>query len=300
MHQGFDECLYLLASNNISRDLYRNEQLLQKEFDNRLLSQVFTDEVIRQINVESDQPFFIYVPFTAPHFPAEAHPDWDGHSTNSAYGDVVEELDARVGQILDALKQRGIDEQTLVVFISDNGPEGGQRKFNSAEPYSGRKWHSREGGLRVPAIVRWSGVVEPGRVSDAIVSAMDLYPTLAHVCKVPINIPDSGQKLDGLNVWGSITGSDPQQARHELMYWHGKGKATAIRQDNWKLFFDSGEGDPQLADGPMLFNLAKDPGETTDVSGQHPEKVTELLERAKLNLVDIQEHALPIGKWKED
>ncbi|MEM9019896.1 MAG: sulfatase-like hydrolase/transferase [Planctomycetota bacterium] len=299
MHQGFDESYFILASNNMSRDMFRGQRRIHEDYDNRLLSQAFTEEVVRLINVDSDQPFLIYVPFTAPHFPASAHPDWRGRSNNSAYGDVVEELDARVGEILAALKQRGIDDQTLVVFISDNGPEPNQRRFNSAAPFSGRKWNAREGGLRVPGIIRWPGSLEAGRVSDAMVSAMDLYPTLAHVCGVPINIPESGQKLDGLNVWGSITGEDPAQARDELLYWHGKGKASAIRSGEFKLFFDAGEGDPNVRNGPVLYNLAEDPGETTDLSDKHPDIVAELLERARQQLADIEQHALPIGRWSQ-
>jgi arylsulfatase A-like enzyme len=297
-HQGFDETFYILASNNMSRDLFRNGERIEEDFSNRHLSEAFTEEVIRQISVESEQPFFIYVPFTAPHFPAEAHPDWIDHSDNKAYGDVVEELDHRVGQILASLKANGIDNQTLVIFISDNGPEGGQREFASALPYSGGKWTAREGGLRVPAIMRWPEVLWPGQETDAIVSAMDLYPTLAHACNIDLNIPEDAQKLDGVNVWGSLTGNDLRQSRDHLLYWHGQGEPAAIRQGNWKLFFGGGKGDPDVADGPALFNLSEDPQESTDLSEQHPAVVEDLLELAREQLAEIYEHDMPIGVWE--
>ena len=299
--QGFDETYYLLASNNIGRDVYRGDEVVHKKFDNRRLTETFTEEVVRVINAESDKPFFIYVPFTAPHFPAEAHPKWKGTSDDkhAAYVEVVEELDYRVGQILDAVKKKGIDDETIIVFMSDNGAQAGQRSNRGAGPFSGMKWSSREGGTRVPCIVRYPGVIGPGRSSDKIVAAIDLYPTLSHACG--IELPANAQKLDGVSVWNTLIGKDTDHARTELLYWHGFGEATAIRVGNYKLLFGSGKKhgiDPDIEEGPALFHLANDPGESRDISAQHPQKVNELLELAKQRLAEIHTNRVTIGAWK--
>jgi len=179
MHQGFDETYYLLASNNQTQTLWRGEEVVDEAFDNRRFTEAFTREAIRFITAGREKPFFLYLPYTAPHFPAEPHPDWQGHSANGAYGDVVEELDGRIGEILGVLGKNGLDENTIVVFLSDNGPERNQSQFNSAAPYAGGKWSAREGGTRVPCIVRWPGVIPAGRECDRLIAAIDLFPTLA-------------------------------------------------------------------------------------------------------------------------
>ena len=301
--QGFESTYYLLASNNIGRDIYRNDQVVHKAFDNRRLTETFTEEVIRIIESESDRPFFMYVPFSAPHFPAEAHPDWQGNASAdklAAYVSVVEELDHRIGQILDAVKKKGIDDETLIVFISDNGAQAGQRVQDGAGPFSGMKWSSREGGTRVPAILRWPGVIKEGQVHDQMVAAIDLYPTLAAACGIPIRLPDTAQKIDGINLWANLSSPTSGRGREELLYWHGFGEATAIRQGDYKLFFGSGQehsADPDITEGPALFNLADDPGETHDLRESHPEKVEELLELARQKLEDIEDNRLPLGRW---
>ncbi len=301
--QGFENTYYLLASNNIGRDIYRDDTIVHQNFDNRRLSETITDEVIRLIEADSDQPFFIYVPFTAPHFPAEAHPDWKGTSDDKLveYVQVVEELDYRVGQILGAVKSKGIDNETLVIFISDNGAQAGQRTTEGSGPFSGMKWSSREGGTRVPAILRWPGVLQPGQTCDEIVAAIDLYPTLAQVCGLPLRQPPHAQPLDGVSVWDTFTGKAKKHARNELLYWHGFGQATAIRRGDYKLFFGAGEkhsADPDISAGPALFNLATDPGEANDIRLDHPERVTELLQLARQRLTQISEHPIPLGRWE--
>jgi len=300
MHQGFEETYYIVASNNQTKALWRGDELLDESFDNRRFTEAFTKEAIRFITADKNKPFFLYLPYTAPHFPAEAHPDWEGHSANGAYGDVVEEMDSRVGEILDTLKKTGLDDNTIVVFLSDNGPDRSQSRFASAAPLSGIKWTSREGGTRVPCIVRFPGVIPARQISDRLTAAIDLYPTLAHACGVDISIPKGGQKLDGVNVWGTLVGQDWEHARNVLLYWHGWGEATAIRRGDWKLFFGSAKGDPGIEQGPALFNLKEDPGEQNDVSAEHPDTVKDLLALAREQLKDIHTNYVPIGAWKEN
>lgn len=298
-NQGFESAYYIRMSNNQNRDMYRDGELVKKKWDNALLSQTFAEEAIRVINEDADEPFFLYVPWTAPHFPADPHPDWFGRSgedKNGKYIDTVEELDHRVGQVLDALDKAGKAENTIVIFTSDNGRQGGQQGPNDDPPYSGRKWHSKEGGTRVPFIVRYPWLITRGETNPEMVTAMDLYPTLARACGVDIDLPEDAQALDGVSVWSTLIGRPAPHPRTELLYWHGKGQATAIRVGDWKLFFNAGDkGDPDVSDGPVLYHLATDPKETTDLAEQHPEKVKQMLARAKALLTDIYSNQVPIG-----
>lgn len=297
--QGFESAYFIYMSNNQNRDMYRNDKLIQKKWDNRLLSETFTQEAIRVIKEESNKPFFLYIPWTAPHFPADPHPDWQdksGTDKSGKYTDVVEELDYRTGQILDALKEAGKAENTIVIFTSDNGRQPGQAGPDDKPPFSGHKWQSLEGGTRVPCIIRYPESIPAGKENHQIVSAMDLYPTLVEACG--IELPEDAQKIDGVSAWSNLRQLKSKLARDELLYWHGKGNATALRKGDWKLFFHYGDekpADPELANGPALYHLANDPLEAKDISSQHPEKVTELTIRAKDLLTEIYNNQVPIG-----
>jgi arylsulfatase A-like enzyme len=293
-------------SNNQNRDMYRDGELIQKKWDNRLLTQTFAQEAIRVINQDADKPFFLYVPWSAPHFPADPHPDWDGKSGDNKsanYTDVVEELDARVGDILDALEKAGKADNTIVVFTSDNGRQSGQQGPHDDPPFSGKKWQSLEGGTRVPCIIRYPKSIQAGRVSNDLVAAIDLYPTLANACfQDSLFLPSEAQKLDGIDLWSSLAQRPDQRRLHrkELLYWHGKGQATAIRVGDWKLFFNAGDqapNDPQADDVPALYNLKNDPKEQHNLADKHPDKVRAMAARAKALLQDVYNHQVPIGTW---
>lgn len=302
--QGFDSSLYIRMSNNQNRDMYRDGELVRKKWDNRLLTKAFADEAVRVIGADDDRPFFLYVPWSAPHFPADPHPDWRGRSgddRSAKYTDVVEELDARVGEILDALAASGRADRTIVVFTSDNGRQSGQSGPKPDPLYSGKKWQSREGGTRVPCIIHAPGSWRRG-VSDEFVSALDLFPTLASACGVEVRLPRNAQPMDGIDlsphlVSGSAS-TDPK--RTELLYWHGKGQATAIRVGSWKLHFHAGDQNPKdvkLVDGPALFDLERDVKEEHDIAAQHPERVRAMLERARQLLTEVYGAQVPLGAW---
>ncbi|HCQ33307.1 MAG TPA: arylsulfatase, partial [Verrucomicrobiales bacterium] len=156
-----------------------------KPFENKRLTESFTNEALKFIDENRSNPFFLYIPYTAPHFPLEAHPDWKGRSNFGVYGDVVEELDHRIGQILARLKLRHLEKNTIVIFMSDNGPEP-LTKESKALPFRGKKWSALEGGTRVPCLLRFPGVLPAGKESDALISAIDLLPTLAHACSIDL------------------------------------------------------------------------------------------------------------------
>ena len=296
MNQGFDTAYYIKKSNNQTKKLWRGDKLEADPFNNSRLTEQFTREAVSFIKANREKPFFLYLPFTAPHFPAQAHPDWKGKSANGAYGDVVEELDARIGEILGTLKNTQLEKETIVVFISDNGPEPGQKKWAHAEPYRGLKWSSLEGGTRVPCIVRWPGMIPAGRESDKLTTAIDLLPTLSHACGIELKKISKGiPKLDGLNVWGTLSGKSTQHPRTNMLYWQGWAVPQAIRVGDWKLYFDQVKEIQDSNKGLVLIDLSKDPAEQKNLSAQHPDKVKEMKILAGNLLKEIEGNTIPLG-----
>jgi arylsulfatase A len=296
MKQGFDTAYYIKKSNNQTKQLWRGTDLVADPFNNSRLTENFTAEAIKFIRANKEKPFFLYLPFTAPHFPAQSHPDWKGKSANGAYGDVVEELDGRIGDILKTLKDTNLEKKTIVVFLSDNGPEPGQKKWANAGPYRGLKWSALEGGTRVPCIARWPDAIPAGQVCDKLTTAIDLLPTLAHACGIKLSKVSKGvPKIDGVNVWDTLTGKAKEHPRTHMLYWQGWAVPQAIRVGNWKLYLDKLKEIPGSNKGPVLVHLAKDPTEQTNLSDQHPDKVKEMKALADELLTDIEENAISLG-----
>ncbi len=297
--QGFDRTFYINKSNNQTDELWRDDKLLEKPYKNRFLTEQFTREAIDFIQANKAKPFFLYLPYSAPHFPVEPHPDWEGKSNYGVYGDVVEEMDARIGDILDILKAESLDKKTLVIFCSDNGPEP-LTKESLAKPFRGKKWSSLEGGTRVPCILSWPGTLPTGLKTDAIISAMDLLPTLAHVCQIDLikrsveHVP-----IDGVNVWNTLTGMKNSHPRNDLLYWHGSKGFEAIRVGDWKLFPKRLRAKLK-GNGPALFHLAKDIEEKNDLSQIHPDRVKSMQKLADHRLADIRTKFIPLGQSKID
>jgi arylsulfatase A len=296
--QGFDTTYYVKSSNNQTKKLWRGEELIEDPFENRLLTEKFTQAAITFIKENRDKPFFLYLPYTAPHFPVQAHPDWKGKSSFGVYGDVVEELDYRIGEILYTLKAEELEKETIVVFLSDNGPQ--PREKSEATPFRGKKWDALEGGTRVPCIIRYPGVIPAGKESDALIAAIDLLPSLSHACGIDLQaISQGSQVIDGVDVWNTLLGKkDTPHPRNDLLYWHGKDGFQAIRVGNWKLFLNrEGAKLPQdTGSGPALFNLAEDVQETTDLSAKFPERVKQMQAIAEQRLADINRNSIPLGE----
>jgi arylsulfatase A-like enzyme len=317
--QGFDWTYYIPSSNNQTDLIRRGDDIIKQPFENRLLTRQFTDEALGFIRTHKDRPFFLYLPFTAPHFPVEAHPDWKGRSKFGTYGDVVEELDHCIGEIVRQLDDAGIRDHTLIVFTSDNGPQKGQAA--SALPFRGRKWSALDGGTRVPCIANWPGVLPAGREFGGLVSAIDLLPTLSRACGIDWRAKSSGKpKIDGLDLWDALIGKTDASPRGELLFWHGMNpEPVAIRVGQWKLFFDRRDALEGLgseaetpeetaelaacrgalsADGPnppLLIRLSDDPRELLDRSAEFPEKVAAMRKRADVLIADLKQHGtLPI------
>lgn len=302
--QGFDQAFHIKMSNNQTKKLWRGETLIEDPFDNRRLSEQFTREALAFIGSEDTRPFFLYLPYTAPHFPAEPHPDWEGKSANAAYGDVVEELDARIGEIRTAIEEKGLERDTIIVFLSDNGPEPGQKKFATAAPYRGLKWSSLEGGTRSPCLIAWPGKVTSGGVNDALLSTVDLLPTLASACQVEWESTRTDSPrcppIDGIDAWDFlVSGGDGDPPRSDLLYWNGWGTLQAIRQGTWKLYLDVVDGVPGSDVGPALFDLTTDPLEQTNLASKQPDRVRGMIALARQHLADLEPGAIPLGGKSE-
>lgn len=296
MGQGFDLTYFIDKSNNQTKKLWRGRELEADPFDNRRLTENFIKEAVAFVQSNKNNPFFLYLPFSAPHFPAQAHPDWKGKSANADYGDVVEELDGRIGDLLKVLADEELEKKTIVVFMSDNGTEPGQRKWGSGEPFRGLKWSAMEGGTRVPCILRFPNVIPAGEVTDKLTTAIDLLPTLAGACGIKLK-KGSGiaPKLDGLNLWESLQGKTKIHPRKSLLYWHGWAMPQAIRVGDFKLYLDKVKEIPATNKGPVLIDLSKDPGEEKDLASEHPEKVKDMKALAEKLLSEIEGNSISLG-----
>ncbi|MFT7457952.1 MAG: arylsulfatase A-like enzyme [Planctomycetota bacterium] len=269
-------------------ELMRNNEVIESPVDVDLLTQKYTDETIGFIRNNRDKPFFIYLAHHMPHLPLGASPDFKGKSERGPYGDAVEELDWSMGEIFKELKRLQLDENTLVVYLSDNGPERGhgEKYTGSAEPLKGRKYSNWEGGVRVPAIVRWPGKIPKSLVSDAIVTSMDLYPTL--VALAGSQLP-AGVKFDGGDISSILFNAPGALSPHSNFFYYSLSQLQAVRSGRWKLVLPRQANSPytlwlgryaDAVDEPMLFDLQEDIGEQNDLAADYPEIVRELMQEA--------------------
>ena len=294
-NQGFDESFFINKSNNQTKKIWAGGEVIQNPFDNKFLTEQFTNGAKDFINKNKDVPFFLYVPYSAPHFPLDAHPDWKGKSEYGVYGDVVEEMDSRVGEILRELRENKLTEKTIVVFMSDNGPEP-LTKESKAIPFRGKKWSALEGGNRVPCIIKPFGESRRGTVYNKTFSAMDILPSLAHACGIHIaERPKEVPPIDGVNLWDELIGGKVgAEGRPDLLFWHGADGFQAIRMGAWKLFLN--RKDAELSgEGPALFKVKDDIKERNDLSQLFPAIVKKMTGVANQRLESIQTRSIPLG-----
>ncbi|MFT4032555.1 MAG: sulfatase [Siphonobacter sp.] len=248
-----------------------------------------TEKAIDFIRAHKKQAFFLYVPHPLPHVPLAASPDFKGKTDRGLFGDVIQELDWSVGQIMQELKQQGLDHNTLVIFTSDNGPwlNYGDHAGSSGGFREG-KGTSYEGGHRVPCIMRWPGVIPAGRISSKLLTSMDILPTVAKLC----GAAQPKLSIDGIDASVLIKGDESVTPRKQFYYYYRKNSLEAVRRGEWKLVFahpgrtyegflpgQNGKPGPltEEHDFPKaLYNLSRDPGERYDVIRQYPAIVAEL------------------------
>lgn len=249
--------------------LMRNDILIEQPLNQVTITKRYTDEAVDFIQDNANRPFFLYLAHNMPHVPLFASPEFAGTSERGRYGDAVEEIDAGVGKIMAALRELQIDDRTLVVFTSDNGPWlGFAEDGGSAGLLQGGKNGTAEGGLRVPTICWWPGTITPRVVKD-LGSTMDLLPSFITMIGLA---PPAGLWLDGVNLSCVWLGEGPSP-RTTVLYYRGS-RLFAVRHKSFKAHFltqsDSGV-EPAIAHNtPLLFNLAHDPSEAYEIGAQHP------------------------------
>jgi len=293
--QGFDHYVGLPYSNNMDGiggkedkkgritpplPLLRDEKVVEAPTSQTKLTKLYTQESVKFITENKEKSFFLYLPHTAVHGPLSPGLEFSGKSKNGTFGDWVEEVDWSVGVILDTLRTLKLSEKTIVIFTSDNGGSG--KNSSSNAPYRGKKGTTWEGGMRVPTIAWWPGKIEATSTCDAMLSEMDILPTLVKLAggKVP-----SERKIDGVDMWPQLSGQSKESPREALFYFVW-GSLEAVRSGPWKLAIAAQKDEEEKSSekGPTestkkeqrLYNLDEDIGETKDVADKNPEVVKRL------------------------
>ncbi len=296
--QGFDTFLGIPFSNDMSvreqthmghpdyphtLPLMEGETVIEREPDQTRFTRMFTERSLEFIRENARHPFFLYLAHPMPHIPLYAS-DAFTDSPRGLYGNVIEEIDWSVGQILTCLQQEGLDRQTLVIFTSDNGPwlsykqDGG-----SPGPFRGGKMTTQEGGMREPCIMRWPGTIPAGAQSTHLITSMELFPTLARLTGAEV---PTDRIIDGKDMTAIMR--DPESAapvRESFLYYNHLGELEAIRYQHFKY----------SAREDALYDLNTDSGERWNLADDYPDLVARLKSRMIELDADIEAHARPRG-----
>ena len=310
---GFDEYLGLPYSNDMwprhptagknypDLPLIEGTGTIETNPDQTRLTTLYTERAVAFIDKHAGQPFFLYLAHSMPHVPLHVSEKFKGKSEQGAYGDVIEEVDWSVGQVLEALKRNKIDENTLVLFTCDNGPwlvYGNHA--GSAGPLREGKATTFEGGVRVPFIARWPGKIPAGATCREPAMTIDLFPTIAQL--IGAKLPE--HKIDGLDIWPLLSGQPGAKSPHEALYFYWLNRLDAVRSGRWKLHLPHDYPHLDLPGGDSrpgklttqktdlaLFDLESDIGETTNVADQHEDVVERLLKFAEAARADLGDTA---------
>lgn len=256
--------------------------------DQATLTGLYTQRAAEFIKKNKSKPFFLYFAHSMPHVPIAASSTFRNKSGAGLFGDMMEEIDWSVGEIMRVLTEQKLTENTLVIFTSDNGPwlTFGNHAGNTGGLREG-KGTAWEGGLRVPCIMQWTGVIPAGSICNSITSTIDLLPTIAGICKTAL----PSRKIDGVNILGLLKQQQGKDPRDEFVYYYDANNLKGIRKGQWKLVFPNisqtykktqmgHDGFPgKYASDTIrlaLYDLRTDPGETLDVKEQHPDIVEQL------------------------
>lgn len=310
-HHGFDSYFGILYTPDMPPlDYVRNEAIVERSINLDEVAQRYTEESLKFIREHKDGPFFLYFAHTYPHVPLGASKAFRGTSVRGLYGDACEEIDSTVGRVLDLLKELNIDDKTLVIFTSDNGPwlakgeEGG-----SALPFRGGKGGSYEGGLRMPFVMRYPGVIPPGIVCHEMATQMDLLPTLARLAGA-----QAPENIDGKDITDLMIGKPGAKTPHESFFYYVGDRLHAVRSGQWKLKVPTTLAEefagyvkvdnPETTIPRALYDLENDPAEQKSVLADHPDIVQRLqamIESARADLGDsrrkmIGKNVRPVGR----
>ena len=259
--------------------------------DQRRLTTEYTQRAVKFIASNREKPFFLYLAHNMPHVPLHVSAKFAGKTKRGLFGDVIEEIDWSVGEVVKALEQQKLEKDTLFIFASDNGPwlSYGDHA-GSAAPLREGKGTSFDGGTRVPFIASWPGRIPKGAVCREPAMTIDLLPTIAHLVSAPL----PSRKIDGLDIWPLLSGVRGAKSPHDAYWFYWGNELHGIRSGEWKLHLPhdyihpnppGSGGKPGKMEtrkiGEALFNLGRDPRETNDVSAQHPKIVKRLRAEAE-------------------
>jgi arylsulfatase A-like enzyme len=290
---GFDRYFGIPYSNDMKpTPLLRNEATVEEPAVQETLTERYTQEAIQFIRDCKDKPFFLYMPHTFPHVPLHASDRFKGKSARGLYGDVVETIDWSVGEVLKTLNELGLDERTLVVFTSDNGPWLAKKDHGgTAGPLRSGKGTVFEGGMGEPFIARWKGRLPAGRAIDAPAMTIDLFPTLVSLSGAKLS---ADRPLDGRDITALLEGRGRRDP--ELFYYWAGETLRAVRSGKWKLHLRGAGGKGKGGSEPALYDLEADRGESKDLAAQHPEVVKELEALAKAHAEEAKRGAAPVKR----
>ena len=327
LHQGFDEYLGLPYSNDMwprhpqrknffpDLPLMEGDRVVKLDPDQSQLTTMYTERAVRFIERNRERPFFLYVAHAMPHVPLFVSGKYKDKTRQGLYGDVIAEIDWSVGRILDALKRAKLDDDTLVLFVSDNGPWLSYGDHAGSQgPFREGKGTSFEGGVRVPFVARWPGHIPKGAQSAEPAMTIDLLPTVARLAGAAV---PQDRIVDGLDIWPLISASAGASSPHEALYFYWGQELHAVRSGRWKLHLPhpyqsleaaGAEGAPgkyvRKEIDLSLFDLVADPGETTNVAAANGKVVEDLMrfvEKAREDLGDslvkrAGKNVRPVGK----
>lgn len=304
---GFDEYYGIPYSNDMGRQaghknqwpplpLLRDEEVMEAQPDQASITQRYTEEAVRYLRENSDGPFFLYLAHMYVHLPLIVPQRFERDSANGRYGAAVAAIDWSTGVILAELKRLGIDENTLVVFTSDNGSRNDYGDSNGV--LRGTKGTTWEGGQRVPCIARWPGTIPGGRTCGEVATAMDFLPTFAGIAGASV---PADRIIDGKDILPLLT-DDDAGSPHKEFFYHHHSRLEAVRVGDYKLHVRKKEG--AILE---LYNLRDDIGEQENLADAMPEKVAELQDRLKVFRKDVGDEVTgdvgancrPIGKTAE-
>ena len=306
--QGFDEYFGIPFSHDIHPfhprqkhfkfpplPLLENDTVIEIDPNVDFLTKRITEHAVSFIERNKDEPFFLYIPHPIPHKPLHVSPPFmkgvaseitdklknedgtiDYKTRDKLFRQAIDEIDWSVGQILDTLKAQEIDESTLVIFTSDNGPAIG-----SAGPLKGRKGSTFEGGMRESTVIRWPGKIPAGKTNDELMTTMDLLPTFAKLAAARV---PTDRVIDGKDIWPTLTGQ--ASTPHEAFFYHKGNSLNAVRSGKWKLHTNKGRP-------TQLYDLESDIGEKSNIIKSNPEVVKRLNGHLKAFAKDIADNRRP-------
>ncbi len=323
LQNGFDEYFGLPYSNDMwpfhptagknfpDLSLFDGDTVVEYNPDMNSLTTRYTERAVQFIEKNKEKPFFLYLAHSMPHVPLGVSDKFKGKSEQGMYGDVIMEIDWSVGQVLQALKTHGLDENTLIIFTSDNGPwlSYGDHA-GSAKPLREGKMTTWEGGHRVPCIMRWPGKIKENSLCTEPVMNIDIFPTIAGLIggQLPNHI------IDGLDIWPLMAGESGAASPHDALYFYWLDDLEAVRMGNWKFHFPheyrSLNGRPGGTGGMpakldhlktdwALYDLEKDIGETTNLISQYPEIAEKLKQKGLAFDAELKANLRPHGVMAE-